>query len=180
MVIWNSPKVRAKINQRSQVQAKKRWVGLIYYLIQEETVEAKDGTKDKLIKEPSQRMPAEHGESILVVEDEEEILEITKKILEKHGYNVITANNGEEAIALYSQHKEEIKVVLIDVMMPVMDGQACIRELRKVSPEIKIIAISGLTEENKLVEVADLADAFLSKPYAIEELLQTIHEVLNE
>lgn len=143
-------------------------------------METKDNTKEKLIKEPNKRMPAGCGESILVVEDEEELLEITKKILEIHGYKVIKASDGKEAIALYSQHKEEIKVVLIDVMMPVMDGSASIRELRKVSPEIKIIAISGLIEKDKLAEVADLANAFLSKPYATEKLLQTIHEVLNE
>ncbi len=143
-------------------------------------MEAKDSTKEKLIKESIQRMPAGHGESILVVEDEEELLDITKKILEKHGYKVIKAIDGKEAIELYLQHKEEIKAVLLDVMMPVMDGQACILELRKVNPEVKIIAISGLIEKDKLAEVADLADAFLSKPYAIEKLLQTIHEVLNE
>ncbi len=143
-------------------------------------MEAKDSTKENLIKELSQRMPAGHRESILVVEDEEEILEITKKILEKHAYKVIKAIDGKEAIALYSQHKEEIKVVLIDVMMPVMDGSASIRELRKVNPEIKIIAVSGLTEEDKLAEVADFANAFLSKPYSSEVLLQTIHKVLNE
>ncbi len=143
-------------------------------------MEAKDSTKEKLIKEPIQRMPAGYGESILVVEDEEELLDITKKILEKHGYKVITANNGEEAIALYSQHKEEIKVVLIDVMMPVMGGSASIQEIRKINPEVKIIAVSGLIEKDKLTEVADLTNAFLSKPYAIEKLLQTIHEVLSE
>ncbi len=145
-----------------------------------ETMGTKDNTKEKTIKEPSQRMSAGHGESILVVEDEEEILELTKRILEKHGYKVITASDGKEAITLYLQHKEEIKVVIIDVMMPVMDGSASIRELHKVNPEIKIIAISGLIEKNKLAEVADLANAFLSKPYTSKKLLQTIHEVLSE
>jgi two-component system cell cycle sensor histidine kinase/response regulator CckA len=64
-------------------------------------------------------------------------------------------------------------------MMPVMDGSASIRELRKVNPEIKIIAVSGLTEKDKLTEVADLANAFLSKPYTTEKLLKIIYEVLS-
>jgi two-component system cell cycle sensor histidine kinase/response regulator CckA len=152
----------------------------IYYLIQEETVEAKDTTKKKLIKEPSQGMPAGHGESIFVVEDEDDLLKLTKEILERHGYKVITANDGKEAIALYLQNKEEIKVVLIDVMMPVMGGSASIRELRKVNPEIKIIAVSGLIDKDRLTEVADLANAFLSKPFTTKELLQTIHEVMSK
>jgi PAS domain S-box-containing protein len=131
-------------------------------------------------QEHQQELPAGHGESILVVDDEDQIREITKKILEKHGYKVITANDGKEAIVLYSQHKEEIKLVLMDMMMPVMDGTSCIRELRKANPEIKIIAVSGLTEKDKLAKVDDFhAQAFLSKPYAAEKLLNAIHDIIG-
>jgi two-component system cell cycle sensor histidine kinase/response regulator CckA len=101
------------------------------------------------------KLPAGHGESILVVDDEDQILKITKKTLEKHGYKVITANDGKEAIALYSQHGEKIKLVLMDMMMPVMDGPASIRELCKANPEVKVIAVSGLTEKDKLAKVDD-------------------------
>jgi len=71
---------------------------------------------------------------ILVVDDEEQIRELTKRTLETHGYRVITANDGEEAISLYKQNRDEIKLVLMDMMMPVMEGSASIRELRKVNP----------------------------------------------
>jgi two-component system, cell cycle sensor histidine kinase and response regulator CckA len=125
-------------------------------------------------------LPTGHGESILVVDDEEQILEMTKKTLETHGYRVITANDGKEAIALYLQHGEEINLVLMDMMMPVMDGSASIRELCKVNPEIKIIAVSGLTEKDKLVKVDDVhVQAFLSKPYAAEKLLKTINDIIS-
>jgi PAS domain S-box-containing protein len=131
-------------------------------------------------QEHQYELPAGHGESILVVDDEAQILEATTKILEKHGYKVITANNGEEAIALYLQHRDEIKFVLMDMMMPVMDGPASIRELHKVNPEIKIIAVSGLTETDKLTNVADVhVYGFLPKPYTAERLLKTIHEVIS-
>jgi len=73
--------------------------------------------------------------------------------LEIRRYKVITANNGKEAIALYKQNREEIKVVLMDMMMPVMDGLASIRELHKINPRIKVIAVSGLTEKDKLAKV---------------------------
>jgi PAS domain S-box-containing protein len=127
-----------------------------------------------------QELPAGHGESILVVDDEEQILEITKKTLEKHGYKVITANDGKEAIALYLQYREEIKVVLMDMMMPVMDGPASIREIRKINPEVKVIANSGLTETDKLAKADDVhVQAFLSKPYAAEKLLNAINDIIS-
>jgi PAS domain S-box-containing protein len=131
-------------------------------------------------QEHQQELPAGDGESILVVDDEDQILEATKKTLGTHGYKVITANDGKEAIALYLQHREEIKLVLMDMMMPVMDGSASIRELHKVNPEIKIIAVSGLTETDKLAKADDVhVQAFLTKPYAADKLLSTIHNIIS-
>ena len=125
-------------------------------------------------------LPIGHGESILVVDDEDQIRELTKKTLETHGYRVITANDGEEAITLYKQNRDEIKLVLMDMMMPVMGGSASIRELRKVNPDIKIIGVSGLTEKDKLAEVAHInVNAFLSKPYTAEKLLRNIYVILR-
>jgi len=125
-------------------------------------------------------LPAGHGELILVVDDEEQIREMTKKTLETHGYKVITANDGKEAIALYAQKRDEIQLVLMDMMMPVMDGSESIRELRKANPEVKIITVSGLTEKDKIEKVDDVqVQAFLMKPYTAEKLLNTISEVLN-
>ena len=129
-------------------------------------------------QEHQHELPAGHGEFILVVDDEDQIREITKKILETHGYRVITANDGKEAIELYIQNREEIKLVLMDMMMPVMDGSVSIRELRKANPEVKIIAVSGLTQKDKIAKVDGiLVQAFLTKPYTAEKLLNTIHEV---
>ncbi|VVB91701.1 Chemotaxis protein CheY [uncultured archaeon] len=95
-------------------------------------------------------------------------------------YRVVTANDGAEAIALYAQSVEEIKVILMDMMMPFMDGPASIQVLRKIKPQIKFIAVSGLTERNKLAKAAIThVHAFLPKPYTAEILLETIHEVLS-
>jgi PAS domain S-box-containing protein len=124
-------------------------------------------------------LPEGHGESILVVDDEPQILDITRVTLESHGYRVLTTDNGKEAIILYSQYRDEIKLVLMDMIMPVMDGSMSIRELRKVDPKVKIIAVSGLTEKDKLTNVAGTVRAFLPKPYTTERLLKTIQEVLT-
>ncbi len=124
-------------------------------------------------------LPVGNGELILVAEDEGSIREVTVSTLETYGYRVITAEDGAKAVAAYAQNKGKIKVVLMDLMMPVMDGQTSIQGIRKINPEIKIIAVSGLAEKNRIANIADLTDAFLSKPYTAEKLLKTIHEVIG-
>jgi CheY-like chemotaxis protein len=125
-------------------------------------------------------LPVGHGESILVVDDEDQICEITEKILETHGYKVIIAKNGKDAITFYSQHREQIKLILMDMMMPVMDGPESIRELFKINPEVKVIIASGLTDKDNLEKVDDLhIHDFLPKPYTSEKLLKIIDEVMN-
>ncbi|MDJ1423082.1 MAG: ATP-binding protein [Candidatus Methanoperedens sp.] len=120
------------------------------------------------------------GELILVVDDEPSVRDITSLILETKGYKVITADDGAEAITLYLQYRNEIKAVIMDMMMPVMEGPQSIRALNKINPEIRIIAASGLTEKDKLAKVPDNhVKAFLSKPYTAEVLLKTIYEVLS-
>ena len=121
-----------------------------------------------------------HGELILVAEDEGSIREITSSALEAYGYKVLTANDGADAVALYAQNKDNIKVILMDLMMPVMDGHASIRAIRRINPEVKIISVSGLAEKDKLKNVAEYTNAFLPKPYTAEKLLKIIHEVLNQ
>ena len=123
--------------------------------------------------------PVGNGELILVAEDEGSIREITSSTLKAHGYRVLTANDGAEAVALHAQNKDEIKLVLMDLMMPVMDGEAGIRAIRKINRDVKSIAVSGLTEKDRLAKVADYTNAFLPKPYTAEKLLKTIHEVLS-
>jgi CheY-like chemotaxis protein len=130
-------------------------------------------------QEHQRELPGGHGELILVVDDEDQIREMTKKTLETHGYRVITANDGKAAIELYTKNRDDIKLVLMDMMMPVMDGSVSIRELRKAYPEVKIIAVSGLTQKDKIAEVEIQVQAFLAKPYTAEKLLNTIQGILS-
>ena len=118
-------------------------------------------------------------ELVLVAEDEDSIREIIVLTLEKYGYKVLAANDGADAVALYAQNKDLIKVVLMDMMMPVMDGIEGIKAILKINPAVKIIAVSGLTEKYETAKIADIGvHAFLPKPYTAEKLLKTIHEVL--
>jgi two-component system cell cycle sensor histidine kinase/response regulator CckA len=122
-----------------------------------------------------------HGELILVVDDEAAIREIAKQTLENYGYSVLTANDGAEAVALYAEHKDEIRAVLTDTMMPYMDGPATIRALYRLNPRVKVIATSGLDANADPVETAGAGvKAFLSKPFTAEKLLLTLAGVLND
>lgn len=125
-------------------------------------------------------LPLGHGELILVVDDEESIREITRGTLETFGYDVLTAADGTEALALYADNKNEIAVVLTDMVMPFMDGPATIRALQRMNPNVRIIAASGLgvghrAGEGPLEGVA----VFLNKPYTAEKLLNALAQVLK-
>ena len=104
---------------------------------------------------PSQRdLPVGAGELILVIDDENAIREIAKETLSAFGYRAIIASDGAEAMAVFAAHKNEVKVVITDMMMPYMDGPATIRALRRLDPKVKIIATSGLKAEDKIADVA--------------------------
>jgi PAS domain S-box-containing protein len=126
------------------------------------------------------RIPSGNGEWILAVDDEASVLTMTKEMLETYGYKVLTAHDGTEALALYSEHREKIKGVLTDMVMPYMDGPATIRSLKKLDPEIKVIAASGLVDGQKVKDATGLDQiAFLMKPYTAEKLLGMVYDVLH-
>jgi len=125
-------------------------------------------------------LPCGNGELILIVDDEESIREITGSTLETFGYRVLKASDGTEAVALYAEHRNEIAVVLTDMLMPFMDGPATIRALQKMNAEVKIIAASGLTAGHTAGEASlEGVKIFLSKPYTAEKLLKALAEVLR-
>ena len=125
-------------------------------------------------------LPLGNGELILVVDDEESIREITRSTLETFGYRVLTANDGTEAIALYADRKNEVAVVLTDMMMPFMDGPATIRALQKMNRAVKIIAASGLAAGHKAGEASlEGVEMFLGKPYTAEKLLVALAKILK-
>ncbi|HEY6951609.1 MAG TPA: PAS domain S-box protein, partial [Bacteroidota bacterium] len=121
-----------------------------------------------------------NGETILVVDDEPSVLEITTATLEKFGYKTLRACDGTQAIALFAKNRGEVRAVITDMSMPVMDGSSTIKALRRIESNAKIIAASGLAEHKSKIEVAGLrVEAFLEKPYTAEALLGTLQEVLS-
>jgi PAS domain S-box-containing protein len=144
------------------------------YLLAAQTIETENDLTE------NDEFPPGNGELILVVDDEESIREITKTALEKNAYNVLVAKDGIEAVALYTKYKEEINVVLIDMMMPSMDGPMAIRVLKKINPKVKIVVVSGLTSNHELIATLDNSiTTFLAKPYTSQELLKNLQLVLH-
>lgn len=126
-------------------------------------------------------LPRGNGEMVLVVDDEPSILTITSRTLQASGYQVLTATDGANAVAVYLQHKKDIAVVLTDMAMPVMDGPAMIHALMRINPTVKIIAASGLNANGSVTKVSEpRVRHFLAKPYTAGALLKTLHVILDE
>ena len=119
------------------------------------------------------------GETILVVDDEPAILEVTKSMLGHYGYQVITAGHGADALALYAQYREKIRAVVMDMMMPVMDGATAIRALQEQQSDLKVIATSGLMQADTAKMRLQQDVPFLSKPFTAEKLLEQIRLALS-
>ena len=99
--------------------------------------------KNLEVQEEEANLPMSNGELVLLVDDEAAIREITKEALESSGYRVLTAIDGTEAVARFAQRRDEIDVVLPDMVMPIMDARTTIRALRKINPNLRVIAASG-------------------------------------
>ncbi|MBW4517474.1 MAG: PAS domain S-box protein [Timaviella obliquedivisa GSE-PSE-MK23-08B] len=113
---------------------------------------------------------------VLVVDDEASIRSVTQATLEAHDYTVFVASDGREAIASYAEHNDKINLVLVDMMMPLMDGQTTIRALKRINPDVKVIAVSGLSSNKELALRAG-AKSFLQKPYTSQDLVSLINEL---
>jgi len=132
------------------------------------------------LEEEEWELPIGNGELILVVDDETSIREITKSSLIAYNYQVLIARNGVEALTIYAERKHDISLVLVDMMMPVLDGAHTIRALQKINPQVKTIASSGLVSGTHLQEVENtIANKFLPKPYSTKELLKAMQELLQ-
>lgn len=124
--------------------------------------------------------PSGRSETILFVDDEESIRFAIEVLLRQHGYEVQVAGDGQEALAAYDRLGAKVKLVLTDVMMPVMGGLDLIRHLRERNRDIPIIAASGMADNAAQSQLSAAgASEILSKPYSMETLLQAIHRRLN-
>lgn len=132
--------------------------------------------------EPIDRARLEHGrgELILIVDDEIAIIEITCTTLNAYNYRAIAATNALDAIEIFEQRREEIALVITDMMMPAMDGLALVDELRIIKPDVKVIAVSGFADQSKINTLYNgKVQAYLSKPFTTAKLLAALNSLLH-
>jgi two-component system cell cycle sensor histidine kinase/response regulator CckA len=117
--------------------------------------------------------------TVLLVEDEPMVRTVAERALTRHGYTVMTANNGEEALEVLGHSGDDIVLLISDVVMPMMDGPTMVREARKDRPNLPILFMSGYAEE-QLRKSIDLDNvAFLPKPFSVQELAEAARKALE-
>ncbi|MFQ5518389.1 MAG: response regulator, partial [Mariprofundus sp.] len=116
----------------------------------------------------------------LVIDDEETVREVASVMLEEVGFEVITANDGVEGVEIFSQNRDKVELILLDMTMPKMGGEACFSELRRIQPDVKVILSSGYNEQDATSRFAGKGLAgFIQKPYAPEALVEKLQEILG-
>jgi CheY-like chemotaxis protein len=129
---------------------------------------------------PSPEASTLGGATILVVDDEPTVRSATRSMLEQAGCRVVEAENGREAVSRYRAQGSHVQAVLMDLSMPVMGGEAALRELLAIDPAVKVVLISGYTELETAQNLAGLRPAaFLQKPYRYGQLIDALRSVLR-
>ena len=114
--------------------------------------------------------------TILMADDDEIVLNVGKKMLERMGFKVLTAKDGPEAIKVYKNNKDDIDLVISDTVMP-GDGEHLLKEIRKINPDEKILITSG--DVSKKPGILKLkVEGFIQKPYSLDDLSEIISKVL--
>ncbi|MFC1493506.1 PAS domain S-box protein [candidate division KSB1 bacterium] len=136
---------------------------------------------DKELEEVPEEVEIIYGnETVLVIDDEEDVRSFTKTLLEKIGYKVITAKDGFEGIDIFFIKKDKIDLVLLDMIMPKMTGINTFEQLKSIDPDIKVLVVSGHSKEGQAEEILRKgAMGFVQKPFSLEILSKAIHEVLK-
>jgi CheY-like chemotaxis protein len=140
---------------------------------------ALDAQETRSTPAAADRHPRGHGETIMVVDDEAPIRDITRQTLEAFGYRVVTAADGAEALALYARQGDRIDAIITDIMMPVMDGATFIHAVRRLNPHVRIIAASGLTANGGHTATVSGIHHFLPKPYTADAMLRALRAALG-
>jgi signal transduction histidine kinase len=124
--------------------------------------------------------PAGGNETILLVGDMDLVRELGVIILEKFGYTVLSVSDGQEALDVYEKERGNISLVILDIIMPRMDGKECLEALLRINPAVKVIISSGVGQEDLINEVVKIgAKGAVNKPYGMRQLLGMVRHVLD-
>ncbi len=130
-------------------------------------------------KEPSFHV-VKGNETILLVDDEEMIINVGGQMLERLGYHVLSAKTGSEALETYKNNREDIDLVILDMIMPSMGGGAVYDELRKIEPGVKVLLSSGYSLNGQAISILKRGcHGFIQKPFGLDELSKKVREILE-
>ena len=135
-------------------------------------------TAEKKTASPTQSAEIQ---TILVVEDNLPVAELAQKVLTNGGYSVIIATNGQEALDIYRTQRDQISLVILDLLMPEMSGRDCLMELVKIDPSVKVLIASGFSPSDELhKEINPLVKGFVQKPFGLIQLLDEVGSALRD
>jgi CheY-like chemotaxis protein len=126
------------------------------------------------------RNPTGNRELLLLIEDEPEVAEMASEMLVGEGYKVIVAHDGFEALKIYQSALKQVRLVILDFFLPVIDGDAVFDELRAINPDVNVVLSSGFAEQTKIASMlARGLRGFIPKPYTREKLLEQVRSALD-
>jgi CheY-like chemotaxis protein len=118
--------------------------------------------------------------TVLVIDDEETVRVVTRRVLERSGFRVLTAADGLDGLDVFRAHQSDISVVLLDVTMPRMGGEETFRQLRVLSPEVRVVLASGYSEQEATSQFAGKGLAgFIEKPFRAVDLVEKLRRALE-
>ncbi len=121
------------------------------------------------------------SETILLVDDEDMIIDVTQDILKLFGYNVLTAKGGKEAIRAYKKKQDKIDMVILDMIMPGMNGGEVYDKLKEINPDIKVLLSSGYSLNGQAAEILERGcNGFIQKPFNSTDISKKIREILDK
>lgn len=119
--------------------------------------------------------------TILLVDDEEAFLEVGRELVEALGYNVLVAKNGKEAVEIFKKNRQNIGLVLLDIVMPIMNGGETFDRLRKIDPTVKVLLASGYSKNGEAKDILERGcNGFIQKPFRMSELSQKLTEIISQ
>ena len=122
-----------------------------------------------------------NGQTILIVDDERMIVDMAKDMLTSLGYKAIGVTNAMNAIKTYIEYKDKIDLVILDLLMPEMNGQTCLKKLKKINPQIKVIIASGVGELRRRKELEKMGIiAYLEKPYSVQKVSNKLMNIFSQ
>ena len=138
-------------------------------------------SEKKIIKEELKGKILDGSETVLLVDDEDVIIEVSLEILNALGYQVLTARSGKEAIEVYKKNKDKIELVILDMIMPDMGGGETYDRIKEINPDIKVLLLSEYSTNGQAQEILDRGcDGFIQKPFNMKQVSQKLREILDK